>query len=67
MRRVLVVLAAVPLMGMGVAAAAYTPGPVFRRARRKSAGRMHHHRYGPGVKYPNTELEPSLAINPTNP
>ncbi len=68
MRRVLVVMAAVPLMGMGVAAAAYTPGSLVPASPAVSplAGCAITDT-GPGVKYPNTELEPSLAINPTDP
>ena len=69
MRRVLVVVAALPLMGMGVAAAAaYTPGTVVPASPSVSplAGCTITDT-GPGTKFPNTELEPSLAINPTDP
>ncbi len=69
MRRVFVVAATLPLLGMGAAAAAaYTPGAVVPASPNVSplAGCIIPDT-GPGVKYPNTELEPSLAINPTDP
>jgi len=68
MRRVLVVVATLPLMGMGVAAAAaYTPGAVVPASPSVSplAGCTITDT-GPGSKFLNTELEPSLAINPRN-
>ena len=69
MRRVLVIVATIPLMGMGVAAAAaYTPTvPVPASPGVSPLADCDIPDTGPGVKYPNTEVEPSLAINPTNP
>lgn len=69
MRRVLVIVATLPLIGTGVAAAAaYTPGPVVPASPATSPlASCTTPDTGPGVKYLNTELEPSLAINPLNP
>ncbi len=56
-------------MGMGAAtAAAYTPGdPVPASPSESPLAGCTYVDTGPGVKYPNTELEPSLAINPIDP
>lgn len=68
MRRVLILTMAFLLMGSGVAFAAYTPASVAPVSSPVSpmAGCTFQDP-GPGVKYVNTELEPSLAINPANP
>ena len=68
MRRVLIIVAVLLLVGSGVAAAAYTPGAIVPASAATSplAGCTFVDT-GPGVKYLNTEVEPSLAINPANP
>ncbi|MFZ0323747.1 MAG: sialidase family protein [Actinomycetes bacterium] len=67
MRRVLLILAPLLLAGTGVAAAAgYTPGVIVPASPLVSPlASCTILDTGPGVKYLNTEVEPSLAINPT--
>ncbi|MFL6069752.1 MAG: sialidase family protein [Actinomycetes bacterium] len=68
MRRLLALVTAFLLMGSGVAAAAYTSSPATPVSPSTSPlVNCTAPDSGPGVKYVNTELEPSLAINPTNP
>jgi hypothetical protein len=68
MRRVLILVVPLLLLGSGVAAAAYTPGSIVTVSPPVSplAGCTVPD-VGPGVRYLNTEVEPSLAINPANP
>jgi hypothetical protein len=64
MRRVLLILAALLLMGTGVAAA--SPTIVAVSAPTSPLGGCAPFDTGPGTKYPSTEVEPWLAVNPTN-